>query len=168
MGLKSREQDSSMIFLLTRQAFHRFISRQAILSYIRAMSLQSTILKLNSPIKELVLSVTRDGEELGGKTEADAREVIVWVDKATQADFVAENNIKVCFTRISDEIFFFDCHTLGPRHHSHSKNVCCHKLSDRRRRCGVRCPPSIRCMIPFTLTPFHLLTTIFIVQTPTF
>ena len=69
------------------------------------MSLQSTILKLNSPIKELVLSVTRDGKELGGETEADAKEVIGWVDKATQADFVAENNIKVCFTRINDEIF---------------------------------------------------------------
>ncbi|KIM43369.1 hypothetical protein M413DRAFT_444195 [Hebeloma cylindrosporum] len=58
------------------------------------MSLQSTILKLNSPIKELVLAVTRDGKELGGETEADAKEVIGWVDKATQADFVSENNIK--------------------------------------------------------------------------
>lgn len=69
------------------------------------MSLQSTILKLNSPIKELLLSVTRDGKELGGETEADAKEIIGWVGKASQADFVAENNIKVCFTRISDEIF---------------------------------------------------------------
>jgi hypothetical protein len=93
------------VFLWTRKAFHRFIPRQAITTYIRAMSLQSTILKLNSPIKELVLSVTRDGTELGGETEPDAREVIGWVDKVTQADFVAEKNIKVCFTRISDEIF---------------------------------------------------------------
>ena len=105
MVWKSREQDISMVFLLTRKAFHRFIPSQAISSYIRAMSLQSTILKLNSPIKELVLSVTRDGKELGGETEADTREVIGWVDKATQADFVAENTIKVCFTRINDEIF---------------------------------------------------------------
>ena len=93
-----------MAVFLTRKAFHRFIQGRAIPAYIRAMSLQSTILKLNSPIKELVLSVTRDGKELGGETEADTKEVIGWVDKANQADFVAENNIKVCFTRIFDEI----------------------------------------------------------------
>jgi len=92
------------VFLLTHKGFHRFIPGHAIPAYIRAMSLQSTILKLNSPIKELMLSVTRDGKELGGETEADAGEVIGWVDKANQADFVAEKNIKVCFTRVVDEI----------------------------------------------------------------
>jgi aminoacyl tRNA synthase complex-interacting multifunctional protein 1 len=58
------------------------------------MSLQSTITKLNSPIKDLVLSVTQDGTELGGQSVADETEVIGWVDKASKANFVTENNIK--------------------------------------------------------------------------
>jgi len=70
------------------------------------MSLQSIITKFNSPIIDLVLSVTCGGTELGGQSVADEKEVIGWVDKASKTNFVTENNIKVCFTRIFNDFFF--------------------------------------------------------------
>ena len=108
------------------------------------MSLQSTIIKLNPPIKDLVLSVTRDGTEFGGQTVADEKEVIEWVDKTSKANFMAENNVKVCFTHILYESSLFNCRIPGLGHYSHPKNLYCHKLFDRCRRCVV-CGALPRC-----------------------
>lgn len=61
------------------------------------MSLQSAILKLRSPVRDLVLSVTRDGQELGGQNENDQKEVVGWIEKTSQGNFVNENNLKACY-----------------------------------------------------------------------
>ncbi|KAF8964226.1 hypothetical protein BDZ97DRAFT_1660529 [Flammula alnicola] len=58
------------------------------------MSLHSAISKLQPPVRDLVLSVTRDGKDLIGQTEADEKEVIGWIDKTSQGNLVTENNLK--------------------------------------------------------------------------
>lgn len=60
------------------------------------MSLQSAIQKLRSPVRDLVLSVTRDGQELGGKNENDKQAVVEWIEKTSQGTLVNENNLKAC------------------------------------------------------------------------
>ena len=62
------------------------------------MSLQSAIAQLRSPVRDLVSSATRDGQELAGETEADQKEVIQWIEKTSQGSFVNENNLKVSIT----------------------------------------------------------------------
>jgi len=62
----------------------------------RKMSFEATILNLRSPVKELVLSATKDGKELVGHNDVDKQEVLGWIDKTTQESFVNENNLKVC------------------------------------------------------------------------
>lgn len=61
----------------------------------RAMSFQATVSKLHAPVKQLVLSATKDGKELVGETTADEKEVIGWIEKTSQGNLVTENNLKV-------------------------------------------------------------------------
>lgn len=84
-------------FKLTRAIVHRFLSKSSIPSHIRNMSLQSAISKLRPPVRALVSSVTRDGQELGGQNETDQKEVIEWIEKTSQGNLVNENNLKVPF-----------------------------------------------------------------------
>ncbi|TFK40645.1 hypothetical protein BDQ12DRAFT_601097 [Crucibulum laeve] len=58
------------------------------------MSFQSAVSKLNSPVKDLVLAVTRDGTELIGEFDKDQAEVASWIEKTSQGDLVAEGNLK--------------------------------------------------------------------------
>ncbi|KJA24047.1 hypothetical protein HYPSUDRAFT_136729 [Hypholoma sublateritium FD-334 SS-4] len=58
------------------------------------MSFQATVSKLQPAVKELVLSVTRDGKELIGETEADEKEVLGWIEKTGQGNLVTENKLK--------------------------------------------------------------------------
>ncbi|KDR82682.1 hypothetical protein GALMADRAFT_238170 [Galerina marginata CBS 339.88] len=58
------------------------------------MALQSAISKLRSPVRDLVVSVTRDGQELGGQNEADQKEVIRWIEKTSLGNLVNQNNLK--------------------------------------------------------------------------
>lgn len=60
------------------------------------MSFKAVVLKLKSPIQDLVLSVARDGHEFTGENEADASDVLEWIDKMSQEGFVAESGLKVC------------------------------------------------------------------------
>ncbi|KAF8908966.1 hypothetical protein CPB84DRAFT_1813217 [Gymnopilus junonius] len=58
------------------------------------MSLQSFVAKLRPPVHDLVSSATRDGQELGGQNETDQKEVIGWIEKTSQGNFVNESNLK--------------------------------------------------------------------------
>lgn len=60
------------------------------------MSFQASVSKLQPPVRDWVLSATRDGKDLVGQTEADEKEVIGWIDKTSQGNLVTENNLKVC------------------------------------------------------------------------
>lgn len=59
------------------------------------MSFQATVSKLQPPVKQLVLSMTRDGKDLIGETEADEKEVLGWIEKTGQGNLVTENKLKV-------------------------------------------------------------------------
>jgi len=84
-------------FHLTRIAFHRFIHRPSIPSYLRRMSFATSVAKLRSPVKELVLSASENGEKLVGNDDAEKQEVIGWIDKAGDGKLATENNLKVCY-----------------------------------------------------------------------
>ncbi|KAF9481163.1 nucleic acid-binding protein [Pholiota conissans] len=58
------------------------------------MSFQASVSKLQPPVRDLVLTATRDAKELVGRTEADEKEVIGWIDKTSQGNLVTENNLK--------------------------------------------------------------------------
>jgi hypothetical protein len=90
---------SMATFHLTRlafQSFHRSTLRSPISIPLRAMSFQASVSKLQPPVKDLVLSATRDGKDLVGQTEADEKAVIGWIDKTSEGNLVTENNLKVC------------------------------------------------------------------------
>ena len=75
----------------------RFIARSVVpIVTRRPMSFKATVLKLKSPIQDLVLSVTHDGREFLGENEADANSVLEWIDKMGQEGFLAEGGLKVC------------------------------------------------------------------------
>jgi aminoacyl tRNA synthase complex-interacting multifunctional protein 1 len=59
------------------------------------MEFQSSVGKLSSPLKDLVLSVTQNGSLHVGKQEKDEREVIEWIAKIEQGDLVNEPGLKV-------------------------------------------------------------------------
>lgn len=59
------------------------------------MSFQASVSKLQSPVKELVLSISKDGVRHVGQSEQDQGEVTGWIEKASQGDVVAESNLKV-------------------------------------------------------------------------
>jgi aminoacyl tRNA synthase complex-interacting multifunctional protein 1 len=44
-------------------------------------------------VRDLVLSVTRGGQELGGQNEANEKEVIGWIEKTSQGNLVNQNNL---------------------------------------------------------------------------
>ena len=79
---------------LIRIPFHRFIARSIVTR--RPMSFKTAVAKLKSPIKDLVLSVTRDGHEFLGENEADANNVLEWIDKMSHEGFLTESGLKVC------------------------------------------------------------------------
>ncbi|KAJ7600556.1 hypothetical protein C8J56DRAFT_999750 [Mycena floridula] len=58
------------------------------------MAFQAAITKLQSPIKDLVLSVTQNGASLAGNIEKDQTEVVAWIEKVGQGDLVKDTNIK--------------------------------------------------------------------------
>jgi len=72
------------------------------------MSFKAAVLKLRSPVKDLVLSVTHDGSEFLGENESDAKDVLGWIDKMSQEDFSVENGLKVCRTISLYHLSFFD------------------------------------------------------------
>jgi hypothetical protein len=80
---------------LIRIPFHRFITRSIPIVTRPPMSFNTAVLKLKYPVKDLVLSVTRDGREFLGENEADANDVLEWIDKISREDFLAENALKV-------------------------------------------------------------------------
>jgi aminoacyl tRNA synthase complex-interacting multifunctional protein 1 len=86
---------------LTRIPFHRFIARSVPTVTCRPMSFKAAVLKLKSPIRDLVLSVTRDGHEFLGENEADANDVLEWIDKMSREGFLTESELKVCLYMIS-------------------------------------------------------------------
>ncbi|CAA7261397.1 unnamed protein product [Cyclocybe aegerita] len=83
------------VFQLTRITLHRFLQRSPISSCTRKMSFQAAVSSLRSPIKELVLSVSKDGQELIGNDDADKKEVIGWIEKTSQGTLATKNNLKV-------------------------------------------------------------------------
>ncbi|KAJ7134613.1 hypothetical protein C8R44DRAFT_610201 [Mycena epipterygia] len=64
------------------------------------MDFQSTVAKLRSPLKDLVLSVTQNGSLHLGKEEKDAREVIDWIAKIEQGQLVDETGLKTLDTEL--------------------------------------------------------------------
>ena len=82
--------------LLIRIPFHRFIARSVPVVTRRSMSFKTSVAKLKSLIQDLVLSVTRDGHEFLGENEADANNVLEWIDKISHEGFLTESGLKVC------------------------------------------------------------------------
>ncbi|KAF9565658.1 nucleic acid-binding protein [Agrocybe pediades] len=58
------------------------------------MSVAAAASKLRAPVRDLVLSVTKDGQELGGQSEADEKDIVSWIEKVASGTFVNENNLK--------------------------------------------------------------------------
>ncbi|KAJ6477459.1 hypothetical protein C8R47DRAFT_1219994 [Mycena vitilis] len=58
------------------------------------MSFQSSVDRLSSPLKDLVLSATQNGSLHVGTPEKDEREVIEWIAKVEQGDLVNEPGLK--------------------------------------------------------------------------
>ncbi|KAJ7288347.1 hypothetical protein C8J57DRAFT_1430480 [Mycena rebaudengoi] len=64
------------------------------------MDFQTSVGKLSSPIKDLVLSVTQNGNQHIGKQETDKEEVIAWIGKIQQGDLVKEAGLKTLNTEL--------------------------------------------------------------------
>ncbi|KAJ7044107.1 hypothetical protein C8F04DRAFT_943027 [Mycena alexandri] len=64
------------------------------------MTFQSSVGKLSSPLKDLVLSVTQNGSVHVGKQEKDEREVIEWIAKIEKGDLVNEPGLKTLDTQL--------------------------------------------------------------------
>ena len=60
------------------------------------MSFETSVSRLPSHIRDLVFSVSKNGEELLGNDEADKQEVCGWIEKTSQGALATENNLKVC------------------------------------------------------------------------
>ncbi|KAJ7212123.1 hypothetical protein GGX14DRAFT_621908 [Mycena pura] len=58
------------------------------------MDFQSSVGKLSSPLKDLVLSVTQNGTQHVGKQETDARAVVDWIAQIAQGELVKEAGFK--------------------------------------------------------------------------
>lgn len=59
------------------------------------MTFQSAVGKLQSPIQELVLAVTKEGTRHVGNSDQDKTEVEQWIEKVAQGDAVKEGALKV-------------------------------------------------------------------------
>lgn len=79
---------------LTRGALHRSPPRLSISTRTRLMSFQTSVAKLSAPVGDLVLAVTRNGQELLGESESDQAEVINWIERSSQEDLTKESNLK--------------------------------------------------------------------------
>lgn len=66
----------------------------ATLVFVRKMHFED-LSKLRSPIRELVLSTSENGEILLGNDDNDRKEVMGWIEKLSQKDFVTESNLEV-------------------------------------------------------------------------
>lgn len=84
-------------FISVTRIFHRSCPRLSIPSSSRTMSLKGAISKLNSPVKDLVVTVTNDGAQYDGETAKDQADVAIWIEKASRDDLVKEENLPVCF-----------------------------------------------------------------------
>jgi hypothetical protein len=60
------------------------------------MSFEEAVSKLRSPIRELVLSASENGGL--GNDDKDKKEVIGWINRFSQKDFIAESNLKVRYS----------------------------------------------------------------------
>jgi hypothetical protein len=80
---------------LTRGALHRSPARLSIPTRTRLMSFKTSVAKLNAPVGDLVLAVTRNGQELIGESESDQGEVLGWIERSSQEDLTKESNLKV-------------------------------------------------------------------------
>ena len=101
---------------LIRIPFHRFVARSISFVTRRPMSFKTAVAKLKSPIQDLVLSVTRDGHEFLGENEADANDVLEWIDKISHEGFFSESGLKVCLDDllVIYHLSFvdYDCHRI--------------------------------------------------------
>ena len=104
------------IIQLIRIPFHRSIARSIPIVTRRPMSFKTAVAKLKSPIQDLVLFVTRDGHEFLGENEADANDVLKWIDKMSHEEFFTESGLKV---RLDDLLIiyhlsfvYYDCQNL--------------------------------------------------------
>ncbi|KAJ7459848.1 hypothetical protein FB451DRAFT_1271729 [Mycena latifolia] len=64
------------------------------------MDFQSTVAKLSPSVKDLVLSVTQNGNLHVGKEEKDTREVIEWIAKIDESKLVDEADLKTLDTQL--------------------------------------------------------------------
>ncbi|KAJ7780643.1 hypothetical protein DFH07DRAFT_729399 [Mycena maculata] len=69
------------------------------------MDFQSSVSKLSSPVKDLVLSVTQNGRLHVGKQDKDEREVIEWIAKIEQGDLIKEAGLKTLGTQLVPRTF---------------------------------------------------------------
>ncbi|KAF8208935.1 hypothetical protein K438DRAFT_1904472 [Mycena galopus ATCC 62051] len=76
------------------------------------MDFQSTVGKLSSPLKDLVLSVTQNGTQHVGKQEKDKVEVIEWIAKigAEQSALVNESGLKTLDTQLIPRTYLVSNH----------------------------------------------------------
>jgi len=76
------------------------------------MSFKTAVTKLKSPIQDLVLSVTRDGHEFLGENEADANDVLKWIDEMSHERFLTKSGLQVYLDNLLIIIYhlsFVDC-----------------------------------------------------------
>ncbi|KAF5315074.1 hypothetical protein D9619_007291 [Psilocybe cf. subviscida] len=69
------------------------------------MSFQASVEKLQPPVKALVLSASRNGQDLVGSTPEDEKEVIGWIDKTAAGSLVSENNLKDLDTILVPKVY---------------------------------------------------------------
>ena len=81
------------IIQLIRIPFHRFIARSVPIVTCRPMSFKAAVAKLKSPVQDLVNSL--NGQEFLGQNEADANDIVEWIDKLSHEGFLPESGLKV-------------------------------------------------------------------------
>ncbi|KNZ81265.1 hypothetical protein J132_02036 [Termitomyces sp. J132] len=69
------------------------------------MSFQAAVVKLNSPVKELVVAFTENGTRHIGEAAKDQKEVAEWIDKAAQPDVTSEANIQSLNTTLTPRTY---------------------------------------------------------------
>jgi hypothetical protein len=78
------------------------------------MSFEDVLSKLQSPIRDLVLSASENGGNLLGNDDNDKKEIVGWIDKLSQNAFVAESNLKVRYNLVLPERFSWLSRLLIP------------------------------------------------------
>ena len=72
----------------------------ALLSFQQNMS---SVSKLHSPLKELVVGAAQDGSSDFGKNEKDKAEVEEWIEKAASGEVAKPDNLKVGLRAVVSE-----------------------------------------------------------------